>query len=47
MLPKVRSAAEAIRAGVKNIHICGWNGASTLAEELNAKTMTGTVIFKN
>jgi acetylglutamate kinase len=44
MAPKVRSAAEAVRAGVKNIHICGWNGSGTLARELNVKTMTGTVI---
>ena len=44
MVPKVRGSAEAVRAGVKNIHICGWNGSSTIAQELDAKTMTGTVI---
>jgi acetylglutamate kinase len=44
MVPKVRSAAEAVRAGVENIHICGWNGPSTIARELNANAMTGTVI---
>jgi acetylglutamate kinase len=44
MAPKVRSAAEAVRAGVENIHICGWNGPSTIARELDANTMTGTVI---
>ena len=46
MVPKVRSAAEAVRAGVENIHICGWNGPSTIARELNANTMTGTVIYE-
>ena len=46
MMPKVRSAAEAVRAGVENIHICGWNGGSTIAQELNSNTMTGTVIHK-
>jgi acetylglutamate kinase len=45
MVPKARSAAEAVTAGVKNIHICGWNGPSTLDRELNAATMTGTVIY--
>ncbi|HEX7509978.1 MAG TPA: acetylglutamate kinase [Chitinivibrionales bacterium] len=44
MVPKVRSAAEAVRFGVKNIHICGWNGSSTLLKELEPATMTGTVI---
>jgi acetylglutamate kinase len=44
MVPKARSAVEAVTAGVKNIHICGWNGPETLSRELDAKTMTGTVI---
>jgi acetylglutamate kinase len=47
MAPKVRSAAEAVRAGVENIHICGWNGSATLAQELHSETMTGTVIGEN
>jgi acetylglutamate kinase len=46
MVPKVRSAAEAVAAGVENIHICGWNGPSTIAHELYSNTMTGTVIHK-
>jgi acetylglutamate kinase len=44
MVPKARGAVEAVTAGVKNIHICGWNGPETLLRELDAKTMTGTVI---
>jgi acetylglutamate kinase len=44
MIPKTRSAVEAVSAGVKNIHICGWNGPATLSRELDTKTMTGTVI---
>jgi acetylglutamate kinase len=46
MAPKVRSAAEAVAAGVGNIHICGWNGNDTLARELSPDTMTGTIIYK-
>jgi acetylglutamate kinase len=46
MVPKVRSAAEAVAAGVENIHICGWNGPATIAQELYSNTMTGTVIHK-
>jgi acetylglutamate kinase len=45
MVPKVRSAAEAVLAGVGQVHICGWNGPQTLAQELSASTMTGTAIF--
>ncbi len=46
MVPKARSAAEAVATGVENIHICGWNGPSTIAHELNPSTMTGTVIHE-
>jgi acetylglutamate kinase len=46
MVPKVRSAAEAVLAGVKQVHVCGWNGENTLARELDQATMTGTVISK-
>ncbi len=44
MVPKIRSASQAVAAGVANIHICGWNGNHTLARELDGATMTGTVI---
>lgn len=46
MAPKVRGAAEAVFAGVKQVHICGWNGPGTLSNELGGSTMTGTVILK-
>lgn len=46
MAPKVRSAAEAVCAGVGQVHICGWNGPDTLSQELKPSTMTGTVILK-
>jgi len=46
MIPKVRSALEAVQAGVTNVHICGWNGNITLAQELSAAAMTGTVISR-
>jgi acetylglutamate kinase len=46
MAPKVRSATEAMLAGVKQVHICGWNGPGTLSNELGRSTMTGTVILK-
>ena len=46
MAPKVRGAAEAVLAGVKQVHICGWNGPGTLSNELGRSTMTGTVILQ-
>ena len=46
MAPKVRGAAEAVLAGVKQVHICGWNGPRTLSQELTPSTMTGTVIVE-
>ena len=36
MAPKVRGAAEAVLAGVKQVHICGWNGPQTLSQENGA-----------
>lgn len=46
MIPKLRSAAEAVERGVSRVHICGWNGRDTIKNELNTKTSNGTVIFK-
>jgi len=44
MIPKLRGAAEAIKQGVKRVHICGWNGRKTLSEEMSENS-TGTVIY--
>jgi acetylglutamate kinase len=44
MIPKVRGATEAVRFGVHQVHICGWNGSDTLNQELSESAATGTVI---
>jgi acetylglutamate kinase len=46
MMPKLRSAAEAVHRGVKRVHICGWRGSSTLEQQLtkSSDTAPGTVI---
>lgn len=44
MIPKMRSAADSLRRGVRRVHICGWRGASTLLEELSHETAQGTTI---
>ena len=44
MIPKLRGAAQAIKRGVSRVHICGWNGERTLAEEMS-ETSTGTTVF--
>jgi len=44
MIPKLRSAAAAVEAGVARVHICGWHGASTLSDEMDEKTAQGTTI---
>ncbi len=46
MIPKMRSAADAIERGVSRVHICGWRGASTLVEELSKESSQGTTIHK-
>jgi len=46
MIPKLRSAAEAVHRGVGKVHICGWKDSSTLRNELTTDTSIGTVIFK-
>lgn len=45
MIPKLRSAADAIKRGVKRLHICGWHGAETIISELSPASATGTVVF--
>jgi acetylglutamate kinase len=44
MIPKLRSAADAVHRGVKRVHICGWKDSSTLQEQLTKGVATGTVI---
>lgn len=44
MVPKLRSAAEAVHRGVKRVHICGWNDRETLHSELARGVSSGTVI---
>ena len=46
MIPKLRSAAEAVHRGVKRVHICGWRDSSTLEQQLakSADAAPGTVI---
>lgn len=46
MIPKLRSAAEAVHRGVKRVHICGWSDSSTLEKQLTKGVATGTVIFQ-
>lgn len=45
MIPKLRSAAEAVQKGVGKVHICGWKDSTTLRNELTTSTSSGTVIF--
>lgn len=45
MVPKLRSAKEAVFRGVGRVHICNWYGKETLVKELNIKTSHGTVIY--
>ncbi|MBN1307269.1 MAG: acetylglutamate kinase [Chitinispirillaceae bacterium] len=44
MVPKLRSAADAVHRGVKRVHICGWTGRETLRNELARGVASGTVI---
>ncbi len=46
MIPKMRSAADAIKRGVSRVHICGWRDNNTLVEELSEKLSQGTTIHK-
>lgn len=45
MIPKLRSAADAIARGVRRVHICGWHGENTLVQELFETSASGTVIY--
>ena len=44
MIPKLRSAADAVRCGVGRVHICGWKDGATLERQLSCDATTGTVI---
>lgn len=44
MIPKLRSAAEAVHRGVKRVHICGWKDRTTLQQQLTKGNTAGTVI---
>jgi len=46
MIPKLRSAADAVHRGVKRVHICGWQGSTTLEQQLTkgANAAPGTII---
>ncbi len=45
MVPKVRSAKDAVYRGVYKIHICSWYGPNTIQSELAVETSQGTVIY--
>jgi acetylglutamate kinase len=44
MIPKLRSAADAVHRGVGRVHICGWENQDSLANELSPEKTFGTVI---
>ncbi|MDR2694414.1 MAG: acetylglutamate kinase [Chitinispirillales bacterium] len=46
MIPKLRSAAAAVEAGVARVHICGWHGPTTLMDETDEEKAKGTTILK-
>lgn len=46
MIPKLRSAADAIIRGVENVHICSWKNSDTIINELSVKTATGSIIHR-
>ncbi|MDO5576976.1 MAG: acetylglutamate kinase [Fibrobacter sp.] len=46
MIPKLRSASEAVQKGVKRVHICGWKDSETLRNELTTSKSNGTVIYQ-
>lgn len=46
MIPKLRSASEAVNRGVGRVHICGWKDSETLRNELTTSNSVGTVIYK-
>lgn len=44
MIPKLMNSAEAVRQGVKRVHIIGWNGPDSIIDSLNEDKHFGTVI---
>lgn len=46
MIPKLRSASDAVNRGVGRVHICGWENSETLHNELTNSNSSGTVIYK-
>lgn len=46
MVPKLRSAADAVHRGVGRVHICGWQDGDTLKRQLTQSGAPGTVIRK-
>jgi len=46
MIPKLRSAVEAVKAGIDRVHICGWHGPTTLMDEMDEEKAQGTTIQK-
>ena len=47
MIPKLNGAAEAIAKGVKQVHICGWDGEKTLSREMSEAALGTTVYSSN
>ena len=44
IIPKLKSCAQAVEAGVGAVHICGFDGADALREQLKGQKHAGTVI---
>ncbi len=44
MIPKLRSASDAINRGIGQVHICGWRDDNTLVEEISENRREGTTI---
>lgn len=45
MIPKMRSAIDALSRGVQRVHICSWDGAQTLTKVLATSHSWGTTIY--
>lgn len=46
MIPKLRSAIDALGQGVGRVHIVGWQGEGTLIRELHENASRGTVVVR-
>jgi acetylglutamate kinase len=44
MIPKLRSCAQAVQAGVGEVHICGFDSAAALAAQIEGSANTGTIV---